>query len=58
MTYNPKYYDQDFQQESNKWWCTLSINQMMAFEKKYNLLHHALPSEIAEIYDREILTKS
>lgn len=57
---NMKYYARTFQNEANKWWRTLSINEMKAFEKKHNAIRIGgvtLPSSIAEIYDNEVLNK-
>ena len=52
---NPLYYNKAFQAEALKWWGTLSINEMKAFEDKYHAIHRpATPGTIAEIYDHEV----
>ena len=54
---NMKYYQKEFQAEALRWWRTLSINEMKAFEKQYKIVgYRALRSEIAEIYDSEIIS--
>ena len=57
IAYNPKHYQKDFQTEAMRWWSgTLSINEMKAFEKKHGIIYdRAMPSEIAAIYDAEIV---
>lgn len=57
IKYNSKNYDQVFQSEAIKWWRTLSINQMKEFERKYQTFGMATLSEIANIYNLEILSK-
>lgn len=40
--------------EANKWWRSLSINEMKALEQKYKTIYGiATPSEIQEIYKKE-----
>lgn len=53
---NLKYYhDKDFQAEAARWWRSLSINEMKAFENKYKVVYRpALPQDVAEIYDKEV----
>jgi hypothetical protein len=60
FTYNPKYYDKSFQAQANEWWRSLSLNEMKAFKVKYvdasyRCVHSFVASEIAEIYDREVV---
>lgn len=51
-----KYYDRAFQAEAGRWWNSLSINEMKRLEKKHELIGHAGSSDIARIYDQEILS--
>lgn len=56
MRYDPKYYDKTFQAQAYRWWRNLSINQMKGYERQYGISQFnrsALPSEVAEIFDRE-----
>jgi len=50
-----KYYDKEFQAKAWQWWRTLSINEMKEFERKHGLISMAVASDIARIYDREVL---
>jgi hypothetical protein len=51
---NPKYYTKEFQSFAMAWWKSLSINEQKAFEKKHGTIYgSAIPSEIAEIFDKE-----
>ena len=51
---NSKHYQKDFQSVARKWWNTLSINEMKAFESKHKIISSmASASEIAAIYEFE-----
>ena len=56
IKYDPKhYFDKPFRVLANRWWRTLSINEMKSFEKKHGIISHmAGQSEIAAIYDAEV----
>ena len=51
-TVNLKHYQKDFQSAALRWWSTLSINEMKAFERAHGIVGRmARKSEIAAIYD-------
>lgn len=56
---NLKYYlDKEFRKEAVIWWRSLSINQQKAYAKALpSISNQARDSEIAEIYDNEIIKK-
>ena len=51
-----KYYDKQFQAKANQWWQSLSINEMKSFEAKHKTTSPAIASDIARIYDYEVLS--
>ncbi len=50
-----KNYDKSFQDRASVWWFTLSIEEREALEKKYKTSYRASASEVAAIYDQELL---
>lgn len=59
LEYHPKHHKKEYQFEAYRWWRTLSINEMKAFEKKHETIYGpAMPCEVAAIYEIESINES